>query len=271
MIVGTLMVRRDRPSFERYFPLYLERLMPLLDHLYVRIDQSGDDVVSFLEPYGDKIHWEWQFPHPGDNYLEDKERQALLDWALSTGADWCFCFDSDEVLEEGAAQAIRAFIEQDPPNHVLMFPLSYCSHHRCHQGYVLDRNEPDEGNGVTAGRGFRLTEEMANFRYVADEDGLHCGTLPGQDRKTATALTEIFTIHHHACTPAEYQQKRDFYDNTEEVRKHGGIEWLYRDDRFGKEENAKLYDEVVANAEERFAKLLSRAERYRRRKQALRA
>lgn len=264
LVVGGLMVRRDRPSFETFFPLHLERLMPLLDHLYVRIDRSGDDVVQFLEPYGDKVHWEWQHDHPNDNHLEDQERQAILDWALSTGADWCFAFDSDEVLEEGAATVIREFIEQNPPFKILRFPLSYSSHHR--EGYVLDRKEPDNGTGVTPARGFRLTEEMHDFRYVGDADGLHCGTMPSQESKTeAASLNEIFTIHYHACSPEEYRQKRDFYDNTEEVRKHGGIDYLYRCDRFGKEENAKPYDEVVVDAPARFARLLNRHKLYSKR------
>jgi len=258
-IVGGLMVRRDRPSFEWYFPLHLERLMPLLDHLYVRIDKTGGDVVSFLEPYGDKITWDWQFDHPAHNHLEDKERQAILDWGIETGAEWMFCFDSDEVLEEGAAQALREFVEADPKYRILRFILSYSSHHR--PGYILDRNEADEGRGVGPGRAFRLSDpDIRSLRYQGDSDGLHCGTLPYQDRNAA-ALQEIFTIHYHATTPEEWKQKRDFYDNTEEVRRFGGIDWLYRCDRFGKEENAKPYDEVVTNREERFATLMKRLTR----------
>lgn len=258
-VVGGLMVRNDRPSFSTFFPLHLERLMPLVDHLYVRIDKSGDDVVSFLEPYGDRIHWEWQYDHPAGNHLEHLERQAILDWGLSTDAEWMTAFDSDEVLEEGAAEALRRFIDADPPYRVLMFPLTYCSHHR--EGYLLDRNEPDNGQGVVAGRAFRLSApEIQGFKYVGDADGLHCGTLPFHERRCAK-LKEIITVHYHACSPEEWQHKRDFYDNTEEVRKHGGIDYLYRCDRFGKEENARPYDEVVVNAEERFASLMRRLDR----------
>ena len=249
------MVRRDRPSFTEWFPQHLERVMPLIDHLHVRIDKSGDDVLPFLEPWGDKVSHDWQFDHPNDNHLEDKERQALLDWALSTGAEWCFSFDSDEVLEEGAGEALRGFIEADPAYRVLIFPLTYSSHHR--KGYLLDRDE----TSISVGRGYRLSDpEIRNFRYVGDKDGLHCGTLPSQDRRSAT-MKEIHTIHYHATTPAEFMHKRNFYDNTHEVRRFGGIEWLYRCDRFGSERNAKPYDKVVTNVEERFALLPARAER----------
>lgn len=259
-VVGGLMVRRDRPSFVSWFPDHLKNLMPLLDHLYVRIDKTGKDVTEFLEPYRDKVTWEYQFDHPGDNYQEDRERQAILDWMLGTGAKWGFAFDADEVLEEGAAEALRAFLDADPHYRILSFPLNYSSHHRV--DYVLDRSEPDEGNGVTVGRGFRLDDpEIRQWRYKADKDGLHCGTLPGQERKSTAILKEIVTVHYHACSPLEWQQKRDFYDNTEEVRKHGGIEWLYRCDRFGKEEHARPYSEIVANKEERFAALMKRLER----------
>lgn len=270
-IVGTLMVRRDRPSFEWFFPLMLERTMPLLDHLHVRIDPSGDDVVSFLEPWGDKVTWEWQFDHPHDNHLEDRERQALLDWAISTGAKWCFAFDSDEVLEEGAADAIRRLIEREPLHRAFGFPLSYASHHR--PGYILDRNEPDDGRGVTVGRGFRLdSPELREFRYKGDADGLHCGTMPIRER-SGHILRELYTVHYHACTPEEWLHKRDFYADTEEVRKHGGIDKLYplcgeppyACDRFGKEANARPYTEVVVNAEERFEAMIRRLERVKER------
>lgn len=252
LAVGGLMVRRDRPSFVEWFPKHLENLMPLIDHLYVRIDKTGEDVVSFLEPYGDKIHWDWQFDHPNDNHLEDKERQAILDWGLSTGAKWMFCFDSDEVLEDGAAEVLRRFIEAGPPYRILLFPLTYSSHHR--KGFLLDWAETN----VTVGRGFRLDDpEIREFRYKGDKDGLHCGTLPSQS-KNAAVLKEIKTIHMHATTPEEYRFKRDFYDGTEEVRRFGGIEWLYRCDRFGNEENARPYEEVIVDQEKRFATLMSR-------------
>lgn len=259
MVVGGLMVRRDRPSFVSWFPDHLKNLMPLLDHLYVRIDPTGKDVTEFLKPYGNRIHWDYQNEHPADNYQEDVERQAILDWGVSTDADWMFCFDADEVLEEGAAEALRTFLEGNPRYRMLMFPLHYSSHHRV--GYVLDRDEPDEGNGVSVGRGFRLDDEIKKWRYQADVDGLHCGTLPGQDRRSTAILKELVTVHHHACSPQEWQQKRDFYDNTEEVRKHGGIDWLYRCDRFGKEEHARPYEEIVVNKEQRFAQLMKRLER----------
>ena len=254
-IVGILMVRRDRPSFEWFFPQHLDRVMRLVDHLYVRIDKTGDDVVSFLKPYGDRIHWDWQFDHPKENHLEDKERQALLDWALTTGARWCFAFDSDEVLEPGAAEALREFCLGDPPYRILMFPLTYCSHHR--EGYLLDRDETD----ISVGRGFRLDDpEIRAFRYKGDEDGLHCGTLPSQDKRAAV-LREIITIHYHACTPEEYLFKKNFYSNTAHVDRHGGIDYLYRCERFGYEEHAKPYEEVVVNGPERWTRLQRRLKR----------
>lgn len=254
------MVRNDRPSFASFFPQHLERLMPLIDHLYVRIDKTGGDVTSYLEPYGDKIHYDFQHDHPADNHLEHLERQAILDWMVSTGARWGACFDSDEVLEEGAAELLRRFLDQGCTYRVLMFPLTYSSHHR--PGYVLNRDE----SNVSAARMFRLTDEMKTFRYVGDEDGLHCGTLPGQERRSTAIFKELITLHYHACTPEEWLFKRSFYEGTAEVSKHGGIDLLYplcgeppyECSRFGKEANAVPLEEVLLNRDQRFATLMAR-------------
>lgn len=252
--VGGLMVRRDRPSFSEWFPKHLENVMPLVDHLYVRIDPKGDDVLEFLEPYGDRIHWDWQYERKTDAHTEAAERQAILSWGLETGAEWMHCFDSDEVLEDGVTPHLRRFLEADPPYRVLIYPLTYSSHHR--PGYLLDRSE----TSVSVGRGFRLSDpEIRNFRYVGDRDGLHCGTLPSES-KNAAVLREIHTIHYHACSPEEWLQKREFYDNTVHVRRWGGIEKLYPlcengCDRFGKESNARPAEEVLANGPERWTRL----------------
>lgn len=243
--------------------------MPLIDHLYVRIDKTGGPVSPYLEPYGDKIHWDFQYDHPNDNHLEHLERQAILDWGVSTGARWLACFDSDEVLEEGAAELLRDFLEGGCQYRILMFPLTYSSHHR--PGYVLDRDE----SSVSAARMFRITDEMKTFKYVGDSDGLHCGTLPGQEKRSTAILKELVTVHYHACTPEEWLHKRDFYDNTEEVRKHGGIETLYplcgeppySCDRFGKESNAAPLESVLVGRDERFARLMGRT--LHRRKEAM--
>lgn len=258
-IVGTLMVRADRPSFEWVFPLHLDRLLPLVDEMYVRVDRPGAErVIPFLEH--PKIHWDYQNVKDAHHHAEDKERQALLDWALSTDATWCFAFDSDEVLEEGAAEALRDFLEAKPAYRILMFPLSYSSHHR--DGYVLNRDE----TSVSAGRGFRLDDpEIRNFKYVGDKDGLHCGTLPSQDKRAAV-LKEIVTVHYHATTPEEWMFKRSFYDGTWHVGKYGGIETLYPPcgeppyscDRFGKEANAHPLSDTFASRPERFARLMAR-------------
>lgn len=264
--VGGLMVRRDRPSFDFYFPLHLERLMPLIDHLYVRIDKAGGEVVSFLEPYGDKIHYDFQYDHPRNNHMEDKERQAILDWGLSTGAEWMHVFDSDEVLEEGAAEQLRIFIEGNPRYRILLYPMNYSSHHR--EGYLLDRDEA----AFSPARSFRLSDpELKDWKYQADEDGLHCGSLPGEHKRSAAILKELRFIHYHALTPEEWDMKRQFYSGTAEVMKHFADGDLgayppcgdppYSCDRFGKESNARPYEEIVANREERFAQLMSRLKR----------
>lgn len=264
-VVGTLMVRADRPSFDWVFPLHLERTLPLLDEMYVRVDPlvGAERVIAHLDH--PKIHWDYQYEHPKHTHMEDKERQQMLNWALSTGAKWCFSFDSDEVLEDGAAEQLREFVDADPAYRILLFPLTYSSHHR--EGYVLDWVE----TSVSVGRGYRLDDpEIRNFTYVGDKDGLHCGTLPSEDKRAAV-MKEIKTIHYHATTPEEWAFKRSFYEDTWHVGRYGGIEKLYplcgeppySCDRFGKESNAIPIEDALINREERFAKLMQRIGRER--------
>ena len=157
-VLGGLMVRADRPSFEWVFPLHLERLLPLVDQLYVRVDLPGAErVIPFLDD--PKITWEYQNEKPTHHHSEEIERQALLDRAFEVGADWMTVLDADEVLEAGAAEVLREFLEADPDYNGFRLPLTYSSHHRV--GYVLDRAETD----VSADRIFRLDEHMRGYRY----------------------------------------------------------------------------------------------------------
>lgn len=260
MILGGLMVRADRPSFEWVFPLWLERTLPLVDVLYARVDHPGKErVIPFLNH--PKIVWEMQNEKPTHHHHEEMERQAILDKGFEMGAEWMAVFDSDEVLEEGAAEALRAFIHANPPYNGLRTPLTYVSHHRL--GYVLNRDE----TSVSVDRIFRLDETMRGYRYRSDGDGLHCGSIPEVGKKIAV-LKEIQTFHYHACSPEEWAMKREFYAGTVEVKRFWkNAEWgaypecgepPYKCDRFGKEENAVPMEEVLKDREKRFAALMSR-------------
>lgn len=268
MIVGGLMVRADRPSFEWVFPLHLQRLLPLVDQLYVRVDLPGKErVIPFLDD--PKITWEYQNEKPTHHHHEEMERQALLDYAFTTDAKWMVVLDADEVLEEGAAEALRDYLQSDPAPDGFRLPLTYSSHHR--DGYVLDRDE----TGVNANRIFRLNESMRDYRYRSDGDGLHCGSIPELDAR-AIVLKGIVTVHYHATTPEEWAMKRQFYAGTYEVKRfwdnaeYGAYpecgEYPYHCDRFGKERNAVPLESVLVNREQRFANLLSRPGGKRRRR-----
>lgn len=263
MIFGGLMVRADRPSFEWVFPLHLDRLLPLVDMLYVRVDRPGKErVIQFLKD--PKIIWEYQNEKPTHHHHEEIERQALLDFAFTTDAKWMVVLDSDEVLEEGAAEILREFLLSDPDYNGFRLPLTYSSHHRA--GYVLERDE----TSVSADRIFRLDEHMKDYRYHSDGDGLHCGSIPDVGKRVAV-LKELMTIHYHATTPEEWAMKREFYANTVEVKRffknaeYGAYpecgEPPYACGRFGKEENAVPLESVLGNREQRFATLMSRPRR----------
>lgn len=257
------MVRADRPSFETWFPQHLERILPLLDHYYVRVDIPGKErVLPFLDH--PKITWELQNDKPAHHYHEERERQALLDKAFEVGADWVTVLDSDEVLEPGAAQALREFLDADPPYNGFRLPLTYSSHHR--EGYVLNRDE----SNASADRIFRLDDKMRNYRYRADSDGLHCGSIPNVGRKVGV-LKEIQTVHYHATTPEEWEMKRNFYAGTTEVKRFwedaefGAYplcgEPPYSCNRFGKESNAVPLESVMGNRDRRFEALMKRLKR----------
>lgn len=247
-VVGTGLVGRDRESFDWFYPRHLEELMQLVDHLYVRIDDDPEPVLPFLEPYGDRITWEPQADTP--RFQEDIERNALLDWTLKQEPNWCFSFDADEVLEPGGGKQIRDWLEQTGDRYfrVVSFLLNYSSHHR--PGYLLPV-------GGQAWRGYKIDQDAHTYRYQADEDGLHCGTVPTAQSKKYKCMKEVVLMHFHATNCEEYMQERAFYDNTAEVNKHGGIDLLYRCDRFGDEMQARPESEWLSDRDERYERLMA--------------
>lgn len=253
------LVRFDRESFHDWYPRHLVEVMELVDHLYIRIGDDPNPVLLYLEPYEDRVSWEPQFTHYG-RFQEDAERNALLDYALQTGADWCVVLDSDEVLEETGGKVLRQWMLADTTTPCFSLRLHYSSHHR--PGYIL----PSVSGAY---RAFRLDDVAKSYRYKADEDGLHCGTVPGYNRTEYMGMTEPRLIHYHATSPEEWLQEREFYDDTAEVRKHGGIDWLYPlcgegppwgcdfNPRFGKESEAFPLGDLAKDREQRFASLMA--------------
>lgn len=267
LIVGVEMAIYDRPSFADWWPRHLASVLELVDRLYLRIDPKTYDAVvgvldRFMEgrperlvdlntetrPDADGEIWvARQFDHYG-RFQEDAERQELLRWALSTGAEWAVCFDADEVLEPGGGGALRQMLlsEKARTFRLVRVVLSYSSHHR--PAYVLPRG------GFCPWRAFRLDRFAGGYRYQSDEDGLHCGSVPAPGI-AAVVVPDLRVIHYHATTCEEYMAERAFYANTTHVEEWGGIDWLYRCDRFGDERMAVPVEQELAGAEERLARI----------------
>ena len=245
MIVGTLLAKWDRPSFDEWFPQNLAEQFEMVDYLHVRVDrETADRVVPHFEPYGDWLSWELQ--NEGPRFQEDDERQALLQWAIDSGAEWVYCSDADEVLEPGSGKHLRDFVLRNKAKkRTYRLWLSYSSHHR--KGFILPRC-------VCAWRFFKLDNYAKTFRFQADEDGLHCGTVPHPHVGDAT-IKPVHLIHYHATSCAEYMAERAFYDNTGEVERNGGIDFLYRCERFGNEADAYPESDLERDREERYARL----------------
>jgi hypothetical protein len=70
-------------------------------------------------------------------------------------------------------------------------------------------------------------------------------------------VPDLRVIHYHATSCAEYMDERRFYSNTVEVDAHGGIDYLYRCDRFGDEAEAIPMEQELTGAEERLARVAS--------------
>jgi len=181
-------------------------------------------------------------------FQEDHERQELLQWSHDQGAEWAVCFDADEVLEPGGGAALRSLLlhPSQRRTRLVRVILSYSSHHRL--GYVLPRG------GFKPWRAFRLDARTRKYRYQSDEDGLHCGSVP-QPGVGSVTVPDLRVLHYHATTTEEYMEERRFYSNTTHVDDHGGIDWLYRCDRFGDEAEAVPLEQELSGAEERLARV----------------
>ena len=252
MIVGVELVRRDRDSFDEWWPAHLRELSELVDKLYLRIDpESWGRVVAMvtqLWPAGKDVHLGRQDIERFGRFQEDHERQALLAWAHEQGAAWVACFDADEVLEPGGGAALRSLLlhRSQRRTRLVRVILSYSSHHR--PGWVLPRG------GFKPWRAFRLDARTRRYRYRSDDDGLHCGSVP-QPGVGSVTVPDLRVLHYHATSCEEYMEERRFYSNTVEVDKHGGIDFLYRCDRFGDEAEAVPLEHELSGAEERLARV----------------
>jgi hypothetical protein len=258
MIVGVELVKRDRASFDEWWPAHLEELVQLVDHLYLRVAPESHDAIAALLAQ----HRERLAPLAGDmtitvheqdtdrfgRFQEDHERQQLLEWAHQQGAKWAACFDADEVIEPGGGRALRAMLgtKAMARSRLVRVILTYSSHHR--PGWVLPRG------GFKPWRVFRLDQRTTKYRYLSDADGLHCGSVP-QPGVGSVTVPDLRVIHYHATSCAEYMAERAFYDQTVEVHNHGGIDYLYRCDRFGDEAEAIPLEQELTGAAERLERV----------------
>lgn len=255
MIVGVEMATRDRDSFDWWWPLHLASVLEVVDRLYLRIDNTTYDAVmpvfwAVAKARGltlGKVIVDRQYTEHG-RWQEDAERQAMLDWAIAQSAEWVVCFDADEVIEPGGGRALRQLLQSPAvlEDRLLRLTLTYSSHHR--PGHVLPAGD------VQPFRAFRLDDYARGFSYRSDEDGLHCGSVP-HPLNRAVQAPELRVVHYHATSCAEYMAERAFYDNTGEVNRHGGIDWLYRCDRFGDERQAVPLEQALAGAEQRLGRI----------------
>jgi hypothetical protein len=251
-IVGLELVRRDRDSFDTWWPAHLRELADLVDHLYLRIDvDSMDACMALLEgvpELADRTKVEPQFTEFG-RFQEDAERQALLAWAHAVPrVEWAACFDADEVLEPGGGFALRSLLHHRAlrQSRLVRIILTYSSHHR--PGWVLPRG------GFKPWRAFRLDKRTTRYAYKSDADGLHCGSVP-QPGVGSVTVPDLRVIHYHATSCAEYMDERRFYSNTVEVDNHGGIDYLYRCDRFGSENEAIPLEQELTGSAERLSRV----------------
>lgn len=254
LIVGIEMVMRDRESFDTWWPDHLRSVYELVDSLYLRADPGTYEQV--LEVFEQTFNGDppkpttidKQFEHYG-RFQEDAERQEMLKWAVDSGGSWAACFDADEVIEPGGGAALRSMLQGGRSHRsfrLVRVMLTYSSHHR--PGYVLPRC------GINPWRMFRLDSNSRRYRYRSDADGLHCGSVAAPGVGSIT-VPDLRVIHYHATTCQEYMAERAFYDQTAEVRKHGGIDWLYRCDRFGDERFAVPLEHELTGAAERLARI----------------
>jgi hypothetical protein len=247
-------VRRDRESFDDWWPRHLDELEPLLDAFYVRVDPESALAVTALlvqHPIHAKTVIAEQDTERFGRFQEDHERQDLLTWAhAQPRAQWAICFDADEVLEPGGGAALRSLLlhSSQRRTRLVRVILSYSSHHR--PGYVLPRG------GFKPWRAFRLDNRTRRYRYQSDEDGLHCGSVP-QPGVGSVTVPDLRVIHYHATSCAEYMDERRFYAGTTHVDDHGGIDFLYRCDRFGDEAAAIPLEQELSGADERLARVAS--------------
>lgn len=251
-VVAGEMAIWDRDSFADWYPKHVASVLDCAELLHIRIDPASlDRVVTLLEQqFADEladgtITFESQFSQHR-RWEEGAERQALLEWALATGAEWNLCFDADEVIEPGGGQALHSLLlcPWAATFRVLCVFLSHSSHHR--PGYVLPRWEP-----WRPPRAFRLDNRARTYQYERRDDGFTSTSVPYGFTGHAT-VPDLIVVHYHATTCAEFKAEAAFYRDRHSNRATR-VEYLRCG--FGDERLAVPLEQALAGAEERLARV----------------
>lgn len=162
-LVGVCRVKNG----EIYLNDTLEAVSRMCDELVVFDDHSTDKTEEICKLYS-KVHY---YKSTFDTFDEARDRNFILDKARELGAEWVYCFDSDEVPEESLIRDVQSLLNSDNPFHKA-YIFKICHFWNSPKTIRLD--------GVWGGfyqcRLFKV-EENQYVRSKSD-DNLHC-FIPG--------------------------------------------------------------------------------------------
>jgi glycosyltransferase involved in cell wall biosynthesis len=192
-ICAMLRVRNE----SRWLPEVLTSIAPLCSEIHLLDDHSTDDTADIARSHGAIV-----YSSPFEGLDETRDKNWLLDQAMTGNPQWLLMIDGDEILEPGGAERLCEYVER---GHIMCLSMRVL--------YLWDRRDQYRADGVY-GRFWRpsmwRTFPGQRFRSTRNGGNFHCGNTPHMPAHRATRA-DVALLHTGYMLREDRVRKYEWY------------------------------------------------------------
>ena len=205
-----------RNEADRYLPIMLQQIVPIIDEAVIVDDASTDNTPELYKDILTKAAKPFRIVQNTKTGFDDEVnlRKQAWDLAVADNPDWMLFLDADEIFEEKAETELRLLLD-DPRWDFYAFRLYDfwdASHYR------------DDPNWQAHNfyRPF-LVRYQFNFDYQWCNQPLHCGRLPVNINALPGTISKLRIKHLGWSSPEDRKRKYDFYMTRDPGGNYGSL------------------------------------------------